>query len=126
MARILDPLLASLEFSLMVVLKQTTFLPQQTTLASPISIRMENAWACQFLLEYTLLYPPLSEYILAYPVLLGYVRTVLTPMQRRGLLRGRAVVASISRGWRLMTSSRTERSSWWSFSFLADLVRRVP
>ena len=80
MARILDPLHASLEFSMMVVLKQTTFLPQQTTLASPISIRMENAWACQFLLEYTLLYPPLSEYILAYPVLLGYVRTVLTPM----------------------------------------------
>ena len=65
---------------MLVVLKQTTFLPQQTTLASPISIRMENACACQFLLEYTLLYPPLSEYILAYPILLGYIRTVLTPM----------------------------------------------
>ena len=55
---------------MLVVLKQTTFLPQQTTLASPISIRMEYALACQFLLEYTLLYPPLSEYI----------RTVLTPV----------------------------------------------
>ena len=80
MARILDPLLASLEFSLMGVLKQTTLLSQQTMLASPISIRMENAWACQFLLEYTLLYPPLPEYILAYPILLGYIHTVLTPM----------------------------------------------
>ena len=55
---------------MLVVLKQTTFLPQQTTLTSPISIRMEYALACQFLLEYTLLYPPLSEYI----------RTVLTPV----------------------------------------------
>ncbi len=53
---------------MLVVLKQTTFHPQQTTLAS--SIRMEYALACHFLLEYTLLYPPLSEYI----------RTVLTPV----------------------------------------------
>ena len=64
----------------MAVLTPTIFLPQQTTLASPISIRMENAWACQFLLEYMLAYPPLSEYMLAYPFLLGYIRTVLTPM----------------------------------------------
>ncbi len=65
---------------MLVVLRQTTSPPQQTMLASPISIRMEYALACHFLLEYPLLYPPLSEYVLAYPILSEYIRTVLTPV----------------------------------------------